>query len=102
MIARKAAAAIAAGCTLVIKPAHETPYSALALAQTAKEAGLPNGVFNVIPADHENTTEISKYICAAPEVSCISFTGSTAVGKVRMSYQNNEIRKKTVQKLELI
>ncbi|KAE9549239.1 hypothetical protein FO519_007548 [Halicephalobus sp. NKZ332] len=93
MIARKAAAAIAAGCTLVIKPAHETPYSALALAQTAKEAGLPNGVFNVITADHEHTAEISKYLCASPDVSCISFTGSTAVGKLLLSQSASTVKR---------
>lgn len=82
MIARKAGAALAAGCTLVVKPAEDTPLSALALAQTAEEAGLPPGVFNVIPCDRANTQKISKFLCESTDVDCISFTGSTPVGKV--------------------
>ena len=101
MIARKAGAALAAGCTLVVKPAEDTPLSALALAQvdflnrtiysrlqTAEEAGLPAGVFNVIPSDRTNTAKISKYLCESTDVDAISFTGSTAVGKVSYSFQS--------------
>lgn len=82
MIARKAAAALAVGCPVVVKPAEDTPLSALALAQTAEEAGIPAGVFNVITADREQTASISKFLCESTDVSAISFTGSTPVGKV--------------------
>ncbi|WKX97758.1 hypothetical protein Q1695_013437 [Nippostrongylus brasiliensis] len=85
MIARKAAAALASGCTVVVKPAEDTPLSALALAQTAEEAGVPAGVFNVVPADRKRTAEISKYVCASADVDVISFTGSTAVGKILLT-----------------
>ncbi|KAF1603899.1 UNVERIFIED_CONTAM: Succinate-semialdehyde dehydrogenase, mitochondrial, partial [Eudyptes robustus] len=85
MIARKAAAALASGCTMVVKPAHDTPLSALALAAAASDAGVPRGVFNVVPAGHENTQEISKFVCSSPNVDCISFTGSTGVGKLLLS-----------------
>ncbi|VDK46940.1 unnamed protein product [Gongylonema pulchrum] len=85
MITRKAAAALAVGCTVIVKPAEDTPLSALALAQTAKDAGLPDGVFNVLPADLKKTEQIAKYLCESIDVSAISFTGSTEVGKVRNS-----------------
>ena len=75
---RKIAAALAAGCSMVIKPAEETPGSALALARALDDAGLPKGVLNVVfgvPAD------ISAYLIASPVIRKITFTGSTAVGK---------------------
>uniref|UniRef100_A0AC34GTI6 Aldehyde dehydrogenase domain-containing protein n=1 Tax=Panagrolaimus sp. ES5 TaxID=591445 RepID=A0AC34GTI6_9BILA len=93
MIARKAAAALAAGCTLVVKPAAETPLSALALAQTAEEAGLPKGVFNVIPADHDRIADISKYLCQSHDVNCISFTGSTGVGRLLLSQSASTVKR---------
>ncbi|KAI6240535.1 Succinate-semialdehyde dehydrogenase, mitochondrial [Aphelenchoides fujianensis] len=93
MIARKAAAALAAGCTFVVKPAHETPLSALALAETAKQAGIPPGVFNVIPASHEHLKEISPFFCESPDVSCISFTGSTAVGKLLLKQCASSVKR---------
>lgn len=76
--ARKIAAALAAGCSVIIKPAEETPNSCLELARALDEAGLPKGVLNVVfgvPAD------ISKYLIASPVIRKITFTGSTAVGK---------------------
>jgi len=79
MPARKLAPALAAGCTVVLRPSVDTPLSALALARVAEEAGVPPGVLNVVlGASHEETAGI---ICAAPEVRKLSFTGSTAVGK---------------------
>ncbi|KAI6195675.1 hypothetical protein M3Y94_01015700 [Aphelenchoides besseyi] len=93
MIARKAAAALASGCTFVVKPAHETPLSALALAETAKQAGFPPGVFNVIPASHEHLKEISPFLCESPDVSCISFTGSTAVGKILLKQSASTVKR---------
>ncbi|KIH62269.1 succinate-semialdehyde dehydrogenase [Ancylostoma duodenale] len=93
MIARKAGAALAAGCTIVVKPAQDTPLSALAMAQTAEEAGLPAGVFNVIPADHSHTAAISKYICSSTDVDVISFTGSTAVGKLLLAQSASTVKR---------
>ena len=76
--ARKLAAALAAGCSVIIKPAEETPGSALALARALDDAGLPKGVLNVVFGD---PAEISSTLIASPVIRKISFTGSTAVGK---------------------
>jgi succinate-semialdehyde dehydrogenase / glutarate-semialdehyde dehydrogenase len=78
MITRKVGAAIAAGCTVVIKPASETPLTALALAELAHRAGFPKGVINVITAN-ENTKDIGAELCENPNVRKISFTGSVFV-----------------------
>lgn len=79
MITRKAAAAIAAGCSVVVKPAHETPYSATALAQLAEQAGMPKGVFNVVLGEPQMAVET---IISNPLVRAVSFTGSTRVGNI--------------------
>ncbi|KWF30893.1 NAD-dependent succinate-semialdehyde dehydrogenase [Burkholderia pseudomultivorans] len=79
MITRKAAAAIAAGCATVVKPAHETPFSALALAQLADEAGLPAGVFNVVIGEPQIAMET---LVGDARVRAVSFTGSTRVGRL--------------------
>lgn len=79
MITRKAAAAMAAGCTVVLKPSELTPFSALALAVLAKEAGIPDGVFNVV---NGNAQAIGEEFCKNKLVRKISFTGSTKVGKL--------------------
>lgn len=79
MIARKVAPALAAGCAVVIKPAEDTPLSALALAELAQQAGLPDGVLNVVTAQHGQ--DVGKELCSNPDVRKLSFTGSTAVGK---------------------
>jgi succinate-semialdehyde dehydrogenase/glutarate-semialdehyde dehydrogenase len=78
MIARKAGAALAAGCTVVAKPALETPLSAIALAELADQAGIPAGVFNVVTG---KGSQIGKAFTSDPRIRKISFTGSTAVGK---------------------
>ena len=80
MITRKAAPALAAGCTLVLKPAELTPLTALALAELAAEAGVPPGVFNVVTTSRPAV--IGKVLCDSPIVRKLSFTGSTAVGKL--------------------
>jgi succinate-semialdehyde dehydrogenase/glutarate-semialdehyde dehydrogenase len=77
MIARKVAAALAAGCTMLVKPAPQTPFSALALAVLAERAGVPAGVFSVITGD---ALAIGGEMCANPTVRKLSFTGSTATG----------------------
>ncbi|GFK96094.1 Glutarate-semialdehyde dehydrogenase DavD [Fundidesulfovibrio magnetotacticus] len=82
MIPRKAAPALAAGCTVVVKPASATPYSALALAALAEEAGIPAGVFNVVTG---SASAIGGELTGDPRVRKISFTGSTEVGKKLMA-----------------
>lgn len=81
MIARKAAPALAAGCTLVAKPAEATPLTALALAALAERAGVPPGVLNVVTGDPE---AVGRELCDNPLVRKLSFTGSTAVGRLLM------------------
>ncbi|HTN64617.1 MAG TPA: NAD-dependent succinate-semialdehyde dehydrogenase [Burkholderiaceae bacterium] len=84
MITRKVAPALAAGCTIVIKPAEQTPLSALALAELAQRAGIPAGVINVVTADAERSIEVGQVLCASPTVRHLSFTGSTPVGRILM------------------
>ncbi len=79
MITRKVSPALAAGCTVVLKPANETPLSALALALLAEKAGVPKGVFNIITGD---APPIGKVLCEHPAVRFVGFTGSTEVGKI--------------------
>ena len=82
MITRKAGAALAAGCTLVVKPAEDTPLTALALANLAEQAGFPKGVVNVVTCAHANASEVGKALCDSPDVGVMSFTGSSRVGKI--------------------
>lgn len=83
MITRKVAPALAAGCTVVVKPSELTPLSALALAELAQRAGLPAGVFNVITTTR--SAEVGQVLCASPVVRHLSFTGSTEVGRILMA-----------------
>lgn len=76
MITRKAGAALAAGCSVVIKPASETPFSALAIAELAVRAGIPPGVVNVVTCSHEHVREVGDELTTNPLVKKISFTGS--------------------------
>ena len=85
MVTRKAAPALAAGCTMVLKPAEQTPLSALALCVIAEEAGLPPGVFNVITGDGEDAPLIGKELTSNPVVRKLGFTGSTEIGKLLMA-----------------
>jgi len=82
MITRKVAPALAAGCTVVIKPAEATPLSALAVAELAQRAGMPAGVLNVITADGAGSIELGRVLCASDVVRHLSFTGSTEVGRI--------------------
>src|ERR1035437_4678786 len=82
MITRKVGPALAAGCTVVLKPASQTPFSALALAVLAERAGLPPGVFHVVTG---TAAEVGGELTANPIVRKLSFTGSTAVGKTLMA-----------------
>jgi succinate-semialdehyde dehydrogenase / glutarate-semialdehyde dehydrogenase len=81
MITRKVGPALAAGCTIVLKPAPETPYSALALAELAQRAGVPDGVFNIVTT-YEHVKEVGLELCENKTVKKITFTGSTPVAKV--------------------
>ncbi|MGH6993371.1 MAG: aldehyde dehydrogenase family protein, partial [Caulobacteraceae bacterium] len=83
MITRKAAPALAAGCVFLVKPAEETPLSALALAELSRRAGLPAGVFNVLPST--KAQEVGAELTGHPRIAKFSFTGSTAVGKKLMA-----------------
>lgn len=82
MITRKVAPALAAGCPVVIKPAEQTPLTALALAELARRAGFPPGVLNVLTADGPGSVAIGRALCAHPAVRHLSFTGSTEVGRI--------------------
>ncbi|XP_059488416.1 succinate-semialdehyde dehydrogenase [NADP(+)] GabD [Neocloeon triangulifer] len=82
MITRKAGAALAAGCTCVVKPAEDTPLTALAIAALAEKAGIPKGVFNVVTCSRRNAADVGKLLCQSPLVAGLSFTGSTNIGKL--------------------
>ncbi|KAB2581352.1 hypothetical protein BFW01_g10778 [Lasiodiplodia theobromae] len=96
MLARKAAAAFAAGCTCVVKTAGETPFTANALAVLAERAGIPKGVLNIVTA-LDNTPEIGLALCESPEVQKISFTGSTRVGKLLMRQCSSSLKKLSLE-----
>ncbi|XP_030853381.1 succinate-semialdehyde dehydrogenase, mitochondrial [Strongylocentrotus purpuratus] len=97
MITRKAGAALAVGCTMVIKPSEDTPLSALALCDMAKKAGVPDGVFNVVPCSRPNAPAVGKVMCESLLVSKISFTGSTAVGKILLSQAASTVKKVSLE-----
>lgn len=84
MITRKVSPALAAGCSIVIKPAEQTPLSALALGELASRAGVPDGVINILTADAHNSIAIGKALCDSQVIKHLSFTGSTEVGKLLM------------------
>ncbi|XP_043529303.1 succinate-semialdehyde dehydrogenase, mitochondrial isoform X3 [Frieseomelitta varia] len=93
MITRKAAAALAAGCTCVIKPSEETPLTALALADLAEKAGFPHGTVNVITTSLKNSPNVGRELCENPDVKVLSFTGSTAVGKILYKQSASTIKR---------
>lgn len=90
MITRKAAPALAAGCTVVIKPANETPYCALAIAKLAEKAGIPAGVINVVTGKSQ---EIGSVFTSHEKVKKLTFTGSTPVGRLLMQQCSSTIKK---------
>ena len=94
MITRKISPALAAGCTVVVKPAPETPLSALALAELAVRAGFPPGVINVVTGDAE---KIGGELTSNPQVRMITFTGSTAVGKLLMRQSAGTVKKLSLE-----
>ncbi|OAP60151.1 hypothetical protein AYL99_05153 [Fonsecaea erecta] len=96
MVTRKAAPAIAAGCTVVVKAPGETPLTSLALAELSKRAGFPAGVFNIITT-LENTPAVGNALCTHPKVKKVSFTGSTAVGKLLMKQSSDTLKKLSME-----
>jgi len=97
MITRKAAPALAAGCTMVIKPAEQTPYSALAMAELAHRAGVPKGVLQVVTADLDHTPAIGLELTTNPLVRKVTFTGSTEVGRILMKQAASTIKKVSLE-----
>ena len=97
MITRKVAPALAAGCTVIIKPAELTPLSALAVAELAIRAGIPAGVLNMLSADADNSVAIGKVLCASDVVRHISFTGSTEVGRILMAQSAPTVKKMSLE-----
>jgi succinate-semialdehyde dehydrogenase/glutarate-semialdehyde dehydrogenase len=95
MIARKAAATLAAGCTFVVRPATQTPLSALAMAELAKRAGIPAGVFNVVVGD--DASSIGKVLTQHSDVAKFTFTGSTPVGKTLLSQCATTVKKVSME-----
>jgi len=97
MITRKVSPALAAGCTVVIKPAEATPLSALALAHLADQAGFPPGVINVIVGDGDKSPEIGMEMCTNPVVRKVSFTGSTEVGRILLRQSADTVKKLSLE-----
>jgi len=95
MLARKLAPALAAGCTVVAKPAAETPFSALALGYLALQAGIPAGVINILPSTRAQ--QIGEELTSNPRVQKISFTGSTAVGKQLIAQSASTVKHITLE-----
>ncbi|KAF4620049.1 hypothetical protein D9613_004897 [Agrocybe pediades] len=96
MITRKLAAALAAGCTAVIKPPPETPFSALALAELANRAGIPDGVINMVTTQ-KNVIEVGKEMCESKIVKKVSFTGSTPVAKLLYGMAASTLKKVSLE-----
>ena len=94
MITRKMAPGLAVGCTFVLKPAEQTPFSALALAELAERAGFPKGVINIVTGD---APAIGKELCANPVVRKMTFTGSTEVGRILMRQSADTIKKMSLE-----
>ncbi|MFL0802686.1 MAG: NAD-dependent succinate-semialdehyde dehydrogenase [Agarilytica sp.] len=95
MITRKAGPALAAGCTIVIKPASETPLSALAIAELSRRAGLPDGVLNVVVGIDSNS--IGQELTTHPSIRKVTFTGSTRVGKILMQQCASTVKKTSME-----
>jgi succinate-semialdehyde dehydrogenase/glutarate-semialdehyde dehydrogenase len=95
MITRKCGPAMAAGCSIVIKPAAETPLSALALAVLAERAGIPKGVFNIVTSKH--ASRVGKVLTQDPIVKKFSFTGSTEIGKLLMAQCATTVKKVSLE-----
>src|SRR3954462_1312231 len=97
MPTRKSAPALAAGCTMVLKPAEQTPLSALAIAQLGLEAGLPEGVFEIVTGAAEDAPVIGGELTSNPLVRKLGFTGSTEVGKLLMAQCAKQVKKVSLE-----
>jgi len=97
MITRKVAPALAAGCTVIIKPAELTPLTALAAVELAIRAGIPAGVINMLTADSDNSIAVGKVICASEVVRHLSFTGSTEVGRILIKQCADTVKKLSLE-----
>ena len=93
MITRKAAAALAAGCPMIVRPANETPLSATALAELADRAGIPAGIFNIVTGSRD----VVKELCANSTVRAVSFTGSTEVGRLLLEQGASTVKKMSME-----
>ena len=97
MVARKVSAALAAGCTIVLKPAEATPLSALALAELLREAGLPDGALCVLPGTREDAKVLGNVLCTHPLIKKLSFTGSSATGKQLAAQCANSVKRLSLE-----
>jgi len=97
MVLRKAAAALAAGCTMIVKPSPETPLTCLSLAYLAEKAGFEKGVLSVLTTDLANTPSLSEALCKHPLVKKVTFTGSTRVGKLIARHCADGLKKLTLE-----
>jgi delta 1-pyrroline-5-carboxylate dehydrogenase len=97
MILRKAGAALAVGCTMVVKPSPETPLSVLTLGYLALQAGFPPGVFNVLTTSLENTPSLSEALCRHELVRKVTFTGSTRIGKLVAKICSDGLKKTSME-----
>lgn len=97
MITRKAAPALAAGCTMIIKPAEQTPLTALAMCELALRAGIPPGVLNVVTCDLDRVAEVGQALTSSPTVRKLSFTGSTEIGRLLMAQSANTIKRLSLE-----
>ena len=97
MITRKLGAALAAGCTVVMKPSEETPLTALALCKMAEEIKFPPGVINALPCSRTHTTVIGELFCKSPHIQTISFTGSTETGRWLLKYSADTVKRVSLE-----
>ncbi|KAJ9475459.1 putative Succinate-semialdehyde dehydrogenase [NADP(+)] (putative) [Pseudozyma hubeiensis] len=97
LFVRKAVSALAAGCTIVVKPSPETPLSTIAIANLLRRAGFPSGAVNVVLASYRNTPAIGQALCTDPRIKKLSFTGSTRVGRLLMQQCAPTLKKLTLE-----
>jgi len=97
MITRKVAPALAAGCTVILKPAEDAPLSALALAELAAQAGIPAGVLNIVTGSRDSAAAIGEVLSTHKDIAKFSFTGSTAVGKILMKQTADTVKRVSME-----